>query len=659
MMMRLRLLLLALAGGLCLLLALLHLLRPFPTSHALANEIYCVVPAGDATGPFPICDQVFDSIQAAVDTAVGGEEIRVAAGLYTDVQTRSGIEQIVFLDKNVSLAGGYLPPFTAVPDPIANPTTLDAQNGGRVIYVLTDTISTISGLHLTGGNASGQGNGFGSCSTGGGLFGTGAILTLTQNIISGNLAEMGSGLNNSGCGGGLAFHNGSLTMLENTVQNNTAAAASTGTGGGIYINNSNYLLQGNEIVGNTAVTSGGGAHVGFGGGLILIDSSGTLSHNNIIGNQAVLAGDFGYGGGIYIARFNDEPATVLLNNNLIQENVALVQPSPSGDPNTTYAGDGGGLYLLNYEEADANFAITMTQNEFLSNTSTLTGSAGLAGGLFMSNRSPDGLTSLHFSHNLVAGNTAVYSSTSPSLQAFGGGLIMGRLDATLRHNRYISNTAIVSGTQGLVGGVYIYGGEALLQNEILQGNAAVQSGGGDIGGLGLEAATATLENVVLIDNQAAETGGLWIIASAVTVSHPTIARNGTGKAVTIRDPSVVENGPAVPSTVTLTNVIIAEQSMGIHVEANNSMSATGVLWHMVPTPTVVGPLATFTISQQQVGNPAFAADGYHITESSAARFAGVASPVLLDVDGEGRPSPPSLGADEYWTNRLLLPLVFR
>lgn len=277
----------------------------------------------------------------------------------------------------------------------------------------------------------------------------------------------------------------------------------------------------------------------------------------------------------------------------------------------------------------------------------------------MSNRSPAGLTTLHFSHNLVAENTAVYSSTQPSLEGFGGGMIFAEQDATLRHNRYIGNRAMVSGTDGLVGGVYIYGGKVLLQNEIIQGNTAVQAGGGDIGGLGLELITATLENVVLIDNEAAETGGLWIAGSDVSVTHATIARNGTGTAVTLRDPAVVADGPAVPSTVTLTNAIIAEQPVGIRVEADNNLRITGILWHQVPTITVIGPLATFAVSQQQVGDPAFAADGYHITETSAARFAGVASSVLVDVDEEGRPFPPALGADEYWANRLLLPVLFR
>jgi hypothetical protein len=85
--------------------------------------------------PFPVCDQAFTSVQDAVDAAAGGEEIRIASGTYTDVHSRAGIAQVVYVSKSVFLRGGYAPPFDAPPDPLAQPTTLDAQGRGRVIYI--------------------------------------------------------------------------------------------------------------------------------------------------------------------------------------------------------------------------------------------------------------------------------------------------------------------------------------------------------------------------------------------------------------------------------------------------------------------------------------------------------------------------------------------
>ena len=657
---RLRVSLVSLLFGLFLLVSLLHFLRPLQASHAAAGDVYCVVPLGDSTGPFAACDQVFDDIQMAMDTAVGGEEIRLATGVYTNVQTRNNQEQIIYLDKDVNLSGGYVPPFTAAPDPVANPTILDALTLGRVVNVVTDTVSTISGLQMTGGNATGQGNGLGKCADGGGLFSIGAILTLTQNIISHNVAESFAGASATGCGGGLTFYNGTITLLDNTVQNNLAAAANQGRGGGINIENSSYFLDGNEVLDNMALQTGSDADsLGFGGGIYIANSSGTLNNNTVAGNKAVQEGSDGFGGGIYIQRFNTEPATLLLNNNIIQENVALVQPPASPAPFDSPSGHGGGLYLHNREIANTNFDIAVTNNQFLSNTAVLTGHEGFAGGMVMANASNDGNIPLLFENNRVVGNTAVYSITSSITEGFGGGMILAGLDTTLRHNQYISNTAVVLGSNGTVGGIYLSRGSFTLQNEVIQGNVAVATGGGRIGGLGLDSVAVTLENVVVIDNQGDETGGIWIDSSEVTLSHVTLARNGSGTAVTLRDPAQTPGNLIDPSTVTFTNGIIADQPIGFYVEADNSLQVDGVLWHQVPTTVTLSPMVTFAINNQFTGDPLFSADGYHITKLSPARFQGVASSVVQDIDGEGRPSPPSQGADEFWTNSLFMPIVFR
>ena len=81
--------------------------------------------------------------------------IKVAAGTYTGVSARMGVAQVVYISKSVTLQGGYTTNWTT-PDPEANPTTLDAQGLGRVLYVIGGKGSMIDGLHITGGNAFGQ-----------------------------------------------------------------------------------------------------------------------------------------------------------------------------------------------------------------------------------------------------------------------------------------------------------------------------------------------------------------------------------------------------------------------------------------------------------------------------------------------------------------------
>ena len=90
-------------------------------AHAPAAELH-VCPSG--------C--TYSTVQAAVDAATAGDVIKVATGVYTDVSTRQGVTQTVYVSKTVTVRGGYTTTNWTVSDPDANPTTLDAQ--GPVSY---------------------------------------------------------------------------------------------------------------------------------------------------------------------------------------------------------------------------------------------------------------------------------------------------------------------------------------------------------------------------------------------------------------------------------------------------------------------------------------------------------------------------------------------
>ena len=60
--------------------------------------------------------------------------------------------------KSVTIRGGYTTSFNEPPDPVANPTTLDAQGNGRVLFIagvyFRPYISpTIEGLRIIGGDS--------------------------------------------------------------------------------------------------------------------------------------------------------------------------------------------------------------------------------------------------------------------------------------------------------------------------------------------------------------------------------------------------------------------------------------------------------------------------------------------------------------------------
>ncbi|MCK4450792.1 MAG: hypothetical protein KAX26_09395, partial [Anaerolineae bacterium] len=99
------------------------------------------------------------TVQHAVDYAVTGDEVRVAQGVYTDVHTTGGYTQVVYLEKSLTLRGGYIITDWDSSDPVACSTVLDAGGQGRVVYVAGDVAPTIEGFHLWRGNVNGDGAG--------------------------------------------------------------------------------------------------------------------------------------------------------------------------------------------------------------------------------------------------------------------------------------------------------------------------------------------------------------------------------------------------------------------------------------------------------------------------------------------------------------------
>jgi hypothetical protein len=300
------------------------------------------VDAGDCSASASPCR----TIQYAVDQAASGDEVRIAAGAYTGINTQGSQSQVVYIAKSISLRGGYTPSNWGTPDPVANPTTLDAESQGRVVTIMGPAEVSLEGLRLTNGRATnmgglymdhytcggtGRGAGGGVCiqdatvtlsklwiitntaSTsggyGGGLFASGANLTLTDSTIQGNQAGTGSSLS---YGGGVALLGGMATLENNNILKNKANQNYDGNGGGIYALNTHAWLQANllrenYVRGDTSSLRLGGGGIAVGGGGV------TINGNQIIGNQAQ-----NYtGGGL---AWSDGPITVTAN--LVLDNSA-------------------------------------------------------------------------------------------------------------------------------------------------------------------------------------------------------------------------------------------------------------------------------------------------------------------------------------------------
>jgi len=279
--------LLALSGGGSLILALSLLpsvieAQPNTSETTSANVLY-VAPAGICGGPSP-CHA---SVQAAVDAADTGDEIRVATGTYIDLSIRPRndititgvVTQVVYISKTLTIRGGYTIADWNTSNPDTNPTTLDAQGQGRVLYITGDSVIIIEGLRITHGDANGLGGdtqgrysaeydydaGGGvysvynasvvisrthvfsnTAETGGGLYKSGGVITLTNSIITDSIAN-GTGYWNGG--GGLYVDGGNATLLDNIITGNK----SQGNAGGVLIDwYGEAVLIGNTISNNVA-----------------------------------------------------------------------------------------------------------------------------------------------------------------------------------------------------------------------------------------------------------------------------------------------------------------------------------------------------------------------------------------------------------------------
>ena len=386
--------------GLAILVALLLMAEataqaPNSTSRYVATT---GVDSGACTNPATPCH----TVQYAVDAADDGDEVLVATGVYTGVQVRAGITQVVYISQTVAVRGGYRADFGAW-DPEVYSTTLDAEGQGSVIHAVGPGITlTLESLHITGGQATTPDD-----KSGGGIDIFQATAFLRNNQVYSNTAYA--------YGGGIALSSATVSLEANTIQSNTTQAPLYYFGGGaLYATNCELALTNNIMRNNTSGERGGGVYLGGGHALLV--------GNTFVGNQGIGR----EGGAVHL-----EAGTATLSENTFRDNSAHW---------------GGGVYAN-------QGTLTLTHNLFVSNTVVV-----YSGGAVSLQESVGTL-----SHNVIMSNTAnnrgggvhVYSQYIPSYvtldanlilgnhaQNDGGGVfVMGNVVATLTNNVIADNRA--------------------------------------------------------------------------------------------------------------------------------------------------------------------------------------------------------------------------
>ena len=242
---------------------------------APAAEIY--VNAGNAGAQTGAQQSPFRTVQAAIDAADNGDEIRVAAGTY--------VENLRVEGKAIVLRGGYSASW--VRDLVNSPCTLNGAGGNAVINLI-EADATIDGFRITAGTGSTEEVPYGY--HGGGIYSRDGSPTITNNVIEANSIISNDPPVDYNLGGGIYVSGGALaTILNNVVRGNSA-----GRGAGIAVTGAQAaLIQGNTIENNTAV----GDH---GGGLFIAVVDASITQNIIRGNEVGRDLGYGWGGGLII-----------------------------------------------------------------------------------------------------------------------------------------------------------------------------------------------------------------------------------------------------------------------------------------------------------------------------------------------------------------------
>jgi len=225
-----------------------------------ASSTHYVAPHGDCHGAMPC----YAALQAAVDAAAPGDEIRVAQGIYTDVRAvtydlggwSQTVTQTLFISKSLTVRGGYTVTDWAVSQPLSHPTVINPQGRGRGILITIPTFQssitvTVEGFSITQGYALLDGSG---------LYAYGANVTISGCRFYSNTGNsIGSGLYLAGT---------TATLIGNIVADSRGA----GYGHGVVVD-AGYPAQ---LVGNRILRNGNG--------LLIWNNRATLINNIIAAN---------------------------------------------------------------------------------------------------------------------------------------------------------------------------------------------------------------------------------------------------------------------------------------------------------------------------------------------------------------------------------------
>ena len=558
------------------------------------------------------------TIQFAVNQSGSGDVIQVAAGTYryqsnTDncnfLTTRA---VVCFVDKHLTILGGYSASNWTTFDPSSNPTLIDGENSSRGVAIIAynSTASLrMEGFTIQNGLAQGASSGsdFYINAFGGGMWAQNSNVTLRDMVFKNNQSRGGnmtSQYGGGGSGAGLAIQStkgGAVSVLERVTFDGNQAFGGTGAerggvslGGGLFtyesaLNGSDLTFTNNKAQAGSSNGSGVDnvhslhADALGGGAAFQTGSSVTLTRITAQGNRSI-GGDAGggsgtEGGGGFGGAISTEEANITITEAALSGNSAIGGSAASGG-----VAFGGGI-LTDNTDADLD-RVNIIDNATISGASKSGGDAGApsGGGAYITAFTPTRRYQANIINSVIAGNRMQVGSPGNSVGGGGAGIVIQAMDANIIHTTVADNHFIG----------YLKSGQAILVHGLYGSSGAPGS--------------ATIKYTIIANHvhpNSTDTSALTVAEGSTVNLHQGLFAGNTNDINT-------NNRPYPPGTITGLDSMYFENSV-------------------------------------EFASPNAPDFDYHLTSSSPAIDRAADSDITIDMDGDPRPSSvyADIGADEY------------